>query len=301
MKALSPKRAKPPRLTKQDQVAELKAEAQHVRVAWELGRLRRRLELDLRTLLLNTEHWRVVPIRAGDPRVAAATRDKQLQKRLRDTGMFDEQELIYGGESQVAHRPFRTETLTTLRSAQRALADAFVQARFSSPLEWVAFTLTPKDPDEDLGRPTEHQWHDAWLAITRGRYAKTVACEAIGLDDHAYDERRRRPRARTGGISAKVEELLTWLREETERERKSIKNHREYIDYVSQLAQQRGIVIPKALRRPTYSKRTRDKLPPDCRFLDDDRARWSTNLSAQPSASRAAWKQLIALREERLA
>lgn len=266
-----------------------------MRVAWELGRLRRRLEADLATLLLNSEQHRVLPLRAGDPRVGAKARDKQLQQLLRDAGHEDEHGLIYGGVAQVAHRPFRTETLTALRKAQRALADAFMLARFSSELEYAAFNVTPHDPNEDRAQSTtDHQWHDAWLAATRRSYTKAAACEASRLDAHTYDERRRRR-------GTKTTEMLTWLREEAERERKAVDDGRTYVAYGSEIAVERGVAIPRAWRRPTYSRRIRDQLPSDCRFLDDERARWSTNVSSQPSRTRTAWRQLIELREERLA
>lgn len=283
------------------QVRELRTEAPFVRHAWELGRIRRRVEADLKAILDGTLHTRFVPIRAGDPRIAHAQVDRHLQAKLRANGSSDEHGLIYGGERLVAYRPFVDTTVSALRDAGRALDQAFLHARFSSVLEHIAFSHAPKHIDDDRGPSTDAQWHDAWFRITFGRYTKAAACEAINLDEHAYDERRRRPKSKSGGLSDKDAELIEWLREQIVEETNRIENHREYREYVAALATQHGLKLPKELRIPGFSKALRKRLPADWRFMDDDRLRWKANLSQQPRSTQATWRRLIELREAFLA
>jgi len=59
--------------------------------------------------------------------------------------------------------------------------------------------------------------------------------------------------------------------------------------------------VPKAWRLPKFSKATRPQMPPAWRFYDNDRLYWKGALRRQPACSKALWKQLIGLREERIA
>ncbi len=282
-------------------VRELRDEAPFVRHAWELGRMRRRLEADLKTILDGTVHSWMVPLRAGDPRVAHAQLDRQLQQKLRELGRYDDKGFIFGGERRIAFRPFLDESITAIREARHAVDQAFLHANFSSVLERSAFTHTPKTVDQDRGASTEEQWQEAWLQITYGRYPKAIACEAIDLDEHAYDERRRRPRKKAGGLSINDAELVEWLRVQIEQETRKVDDHRKYREHAAAIAATRGLRIPKAMRVPKFSKAIRKRLPSDCRFLDDDRTRWIARLRRQPKASHALWRKLIRLREEFLA
>lgn len=282
-------------------VRELREAAPFVRHAWELGRMRRRLEADLKTIVDGSVHTWMVPLRAGDPRVAHAQLDRQLQQKLRERGQYDDKGFIFGGETLIAFRPFLDDTLTAIREARHVVDQAFLHAKFSSVLEHSAFTHGPKNVQDDRGASTEEQWQEAWLQITYGRYTKAIACEAIDLDEHAYDARRRRPRKKAGGLSINDAELVEWLREEIEKETKKVENHRQGREYAAAIAATRGLKIPKAMRVPKFSKAIRKRLPDNCRFLDDDRTRWIARLRRQPKASHALWRKLIRLREEFLA
>lgn len=286
---------------KAQQLEDLRAEAPWVRLSWELGRVYRRAGADLRSILANSIHHRVFPIRAGDPRVVRQQVDRHLQEQLRKRGSFDEHGLIYGGESRIAHRPFKTETIDAIRSAHRALDDALLHAAFSTSLERIAFHLSPKDASEDCGGSTEPQWQDAWLEITDGTYTKGAACQAIGISQHAYDERQRRRRAKAGGLSRRDEKRNAMLRELIAEENKGIENHQQYRRYIDAIASERGHELPRSMRIPRFTKATCKKLPEDCRFYAKELERWQALLPRQPRKSQPLWRQLIELRQERIA
>lgn len=286
---------------RQKLLEELRAEVPWVRHAWELGRRRRRAQADLETILAGTVHTKIEPLRAGDPRVAHAQLDRQLQEKLREQGLHDEKGFIYGGMTLIAHRPFTYESIEPIRNALRAIDDAFMRVKFSSPLEHSAFTHAPKHAKDDDGPPSEEQWAEAWLQITSWQYPKAIACEAIGLKQKTYEERRRRPRGKSGGLSINDEEALAALDEMIAKEKESIENNVQYREYASRLAAERGLKLPKELRMPTYSKALRKQMPKDWRFYDDDRARWRAQLSKQPRKTQARWRTLIELREQRIA
>lgn len=260
--------------------------------------MRRRLEQDLRTILDGSVHYSIEPIRGDDARASKAKLDRQHLKWLRDRGSFAEKGLIFGGKTMIAHRPFVTETIDAIRSIQRALEETFVRAKFSSVLERYAFNARPKNHKDDHGASTEEQWHEVWLRITYGQYTKALACEAIELDEHAYDERRRRPRAKADGLSINDQELQARLHELIAEEQQKLADLRQTRDYVVAV---HGVRLPRALRSPAYSRRTRGQLHRDCRFLDDDLVRWRASLKKQPAFSHQLWRQLIRLREQRVA
>jgi hypothetical protein len=260
--------------------------------------MRRRAELDLQTLLESTMWTQAAPLHAGDLRIARGQLDRQLQARLRKTGHSNDRGIIYGGETRIAVRPFVSESVIAIRQARRALSREFVLAKFTSVLEHIAFTLRPKRPDEDLGPSTEKQWQDAWLRTIGGCYPKAIACEAIGLNEHAYDERHRRARKKADGLSLDDAALVEWLRDAIKAEDSMVQGHRCYREYAAATASKHGISLPKAMRLPTLSKATLNALPPELRELDIERVRWRTALSEQPKASKKLWRQLIELREE---
>lgn len=115
--------------------------------------------------------------------------------------------------TRIAHRPFETETIEAIRNAYHAVDDAFMLAKFSSPLERSAFAHRPKHARDDEGAATEEQWHDAWLQITWFVCSKSVAYEAIGISKKAYEARRRRSREKANGLSINDEEALESLNE----------------------------------------------------------------------------------------
>jgi hypothetical protein len=294
---------KRPRLAEREKLVDaLRSEVQWVRHAWELGRLQRRAIADFECIVKGAVHYATVPIRAGDPRAARAQLDRQLQSQLRRNGHYDEQGLIYGGQMLIAHRPFVTETLEALRTRLRELRDAFVLAKFATPLEQAAFRCAPKDPNDDRGAPRDKQWVDAWLRVTHGRHPKSIACEAIGISEKAYDERRRRPQAKAGGLTIREQELIEQLEHEMEQDRKSIENHESYRRDALHFAAQCGAKLPRHLRTvPSYTKATRKQLTLDVRFLDDDLVRWRACLREASPKMRPTWRALIALREQRIA
>jgi hypothetical protein len=281
---------------------ELQAEVPHARHAWELGRMRRRLEADLKTIVERSVRSYVVPLRAGDPRVAHAQLDRQLQAKLRELGHFDADGLIYGGETRSVCRPFHDETVNALREVRHVVDHAFLNAKFTSPLEHAAFAHAPKQAPEDREASTEDQWQEAWLQLTAGYYPKAVACEAIGINEHASDERRRRPRARAGGLSINDSELLERLQQMIADETKKLDDQRVGRAYSIEVAKQRGLKLPKDLRlQPVFSRTTVAQLHADCRFYNEERLYWKARLARQPRASHQLWRKLIRLREDRLA
>ncbi|GEM_PF-4415149 len=282
-------------------IEQLKREVPFVRHAWELGRLGRRVLADLRIVAESNEHRRIVPLRATDPHISVAVRtDKRLARKLRESGSFDEQGLIYGGQTVVAHRPFASESILALKTARFNLERLFVQAQFSSALERDAFWHTPKRPQHDTGPSKDEDWEHVWVQITSWTYGKAVACEAIGLKERTYDERRRRPRAKAGGLSLKDEELLDQLRARIAEEEKGIENHEGYKSHCEEVARLRGLRIPIAVRRPRFAKSMRARLPEDCRYLVDEYGRWKARAPRQPQVSRALWKLLLERRERRI-
>lgn len=282
-------------------VEQLRLEVPFVRHAWELGRLGRRVLADLRVIAESNEHRRIIPTRATDPHVSVATRtDRKLASKLREIGAFDENGLIYGGRTVVAHRPFTTESIIALKTARFDLERLFVQAAFASELERDAFWHTPKSPREDAGAPRKEDWEHAWVQITAWNYGKAVACEAIGLRERTYDERRRRPRAKSGGLSLNDQELIDYLRARIVEEEKSIENHEGFKSSCEEVARLRGLRIPVTVRRPKFARSMRARLPEDCRFLVDDYTRWKARAPRQPKVSRTLWNQLIELREKRI-
>ncbi len=188
-----------------------------------------------------------------------------------------------------------------MREARHALDQAFLHAKFSSQLERSAFAHRPKQANDDRADSTEAHWQEAWLQITFGWYPKSVACEAIGLSEKAYDERRRRPRARAGGLSINDAELLERLQKLIADETKSLDDQRVSRAYSVEVAKQRGFKLPKEHRLPAFSRTTVPRLPPDCRFYNTDRLYWKARLARQPRASQGLWRKLIRLREQRLA
>jgi hypothetical protein len=283
-------------------VEQLKGEVPYVRHAWELGRLKRRLLADLKMIAESCEHRRMVPMRVTDPYVSVASRtDKKLARMLRESGSFDDEGLIYGGRTVVAHRPLTTDSIVALKRALFELERLFVQAQFSSPLERDAFCHSPKTHDDDRGVSKDEDWQHAWVRMITWRHSKAVACEALDLKERTYDERRRRRRAKAGGLSLNDQELLEQLEAQIASEKSGIQNHDEFRTYCDQVAEMRGLRIPLAVRRPKFTRSTRAVLPKDCRYLVDDHTRWKARASRQPKISRALWKELIELREKRIA
>jgi len=176
-----------------------------------------------------------------------------------------------------------------------------LHAAFSTSLERIAFHLSPKDASEDCGGSTEPQWHDAWLEITDRTCTKAIACKAIGISQHAYDERQRRRRAKAGGLSRRDEKRNAMLRELIAEENKGIENHQQYRKYIDAIATERGQGLPRSMRIPRFTKAACKKLPEDCRFYAKELERWQALLPRQPRNSQALWRELIGLRQEQIA